>query len=60
MNTEDIIDEIQYLKKRTVLLEKLLNTKQNEQSVMINNKQDVVLNDKKDKPLKLHKKRSIC
>lgn len=60
MNTEDIIDEIQYLKKRTVLLEKLLNTKQNEQSVMINIKQDVVLNDKKDKPLKLYKKLSIC
>ena len=59
MNTEDILDEIQYLKKKTILLEKLFNTKQNE-SVTIN--ADIVTNDTKNKSTSTHsyKKRSIC
>lgn len=60
MNTEDIIDEIQYLKKKTVLLEKLLNTKQNEQSIITTIQPYVVSNDLNNETTNSYKKRSIC
>jgi len=57
MNREDIIYEIEYLKKKTVLLEKILNTKQTE-SVTITSQP--VLNDNEDRSTHSYKKRSIC
>tara|TARA_Y100000389_G_scaffold146129_1_gene144765 strand:- start:3045 stop:3218 length:174 start_codon:yes stop_codon:yes gene_type:complete len=57
MNREDIIYEIEYLKKKTVLLEKILNTKQTE-SVTITSQ--TVLNDNEDRSTHSYKKRSIC
>lgn len=62
MNKEDILDEILYLKKKTVLLEKLLNTKQQE-SVTITTDfvSNVVTNDNKNtSTTHSYKKRSIC
>ena len=62
MNTEDILDEIQYLKKKTVLLEKLLNTKQHERSTIPSDivTNDIVTNDIKNTSTTSYKKRSIC
>lgn len=59
MNTEDILDEIQYLKKKTLLLERLLNTKQDE-SFMTTKSDVVVLNVPENESKKTYKKRSIC
>ena len=61
MNKEDILDEIQYLKKKTVLLEKLLNTKQPESSTITTDLvSNVVFNDNKNTSTHSYKKRSIC
>ena len=62
MNTEDILEEIQYLKKKTVLLEKLLNTKQQNNTTL---NTDIVLsnisNETENKTsIYSYKKRSIC
>jgi len=68
MNTDDIIDEIQYLKKKTVLLEKLLNTNRQNRSeknaMNVTKTDDATLlnlnNSNDDTSLFSLKKRSIC
>lgn len=60
MNTEDILDEIQYLKKKTVLLEKLLNKKQNENSIKNPIQPNVISEVHQNNSTNTYKKRSIC
>jgi hypothetical protein len=52
MDIEDILDEINYLKKKTVLLEKCINKKYN------TNTNNTELNNYKPPPI--IKKRTIC
>jgi hypothetical protein len=57
MNTDDILDEINYLKKKTILLEKMLSKNVNSEEAIESNIQETTTHNKPNISIQ---KRTIC